>query len=308
MAGEWLLVLRERPEDPALQASFAAWLAADPAHAEDWRQVERTYDLLGLALGPDAGRAAAPRTSWRSRAAAAWLPLAGVAALAAFIVLQGGWPGAARHDYATATGELLTVDLEDGSRVHLAPQAAIDVDFSGAERRVGLAHGAAFFEIARDPGRPFQVAGSHAAVTVTGTAFEVHERAAATSVAVREGAVRLLPRGGGAELLGAGDWVEVSAGRELARGHMPADHVAAWLDGELIVDERPLGAVVDDIRPYFQGYVLLYGDGLEAQPLTGLYRLSDAENALRAVAAAYDATVFRLTPWILVIAGHEARS
>ena len=87
---------------------------------------------------------------------------------------------------------------------------------------------------------------------------------------------------------------------------MPADHVAAWLEGELIVEQRPLGAVVDDIRPYFRGYVLLYGDGLEEQPLTGVYRLSEPENALRAVAAAYDATVFRLTPWVLIIAGHDA--
>ncbi len=66
---------------------------------------------------------------------------------------------------------------------------------------------------------------------------------------------------------------------------MPADQVASWMQGQLVVKNRPVGEVVDALRPYFDGLVVLRGTALADQPLTGVYNLSDPVEALRAVRA-----------------------
>ena len=87
---DWHLRLHEQPADAALQADFQAWHAAQPSHAENWRRVQRVWQLTGrLAAGN--GRSApalpAPRPP-RMHAARHPRRLLGVgAALAACLLL-----------------------------------------------------------------------------------------------------------------------------------------------------------------------------------------------------------------------------
>ncbi|MCJ2182560.1 TonB family protein [Novosphingobium sp. 1949] len=56
-------------------------------------------------------------------------------------------------DALTTTATTRIVRLEDGSRVHLAPDSAI----GPAKRRVHLLRGEAWFDVHRDRARPFEV-------------------------------------------------------------------------------------------------------------------------------------------------------
>jgi len=91
------------------------------------------------------------------------------------------------------------VTLPDGSSVLLRSHSrlAFPVRFAGATRPVYL-EGAAFFEVAKNPEKPFFVNTAHLVTKVLGTSFEVRAPAAASRVVVtvHTGRVSVYPQGG----------------------------------------------------------------------------------------------------------------
>ena len=322
-ASEWLTALFEHPDDHVLHERFHAWLAADPDNAADWAEITRTYDVMGRTQpahrerwqgyaatrrGPRAlpdDRRPRPTARWRrSRAIVGFAAMAIAACLVLAVVPDILLRLTA--DHVTATAETRTVRLADGSVVQLGPESAIDVAYAGNERGIRLLQGKAFFEVVPDPARPFQVRTDLVDTTVLGTAFEVRLDDRGADVAVRRGLVRVdnkddAPLAG--ERLKAGDWVRMARSGEVTRGSQPSDQVAPWLHGLLIAKDRAAGDVVAELRRYYRGTVILRGDRLAEQPLTGVYDLSDPVAALKAVASALGATPYQLSPWVFVIAG-----
>lgn len=312
-ASEWLLALSEAPGDTRLLAAFRAWLAASPDHARDWEEMERTYRLMGLTVPAFRTRWAPPAPPPPPAARRAAVPVrrrvvAGVTALAAGLALMvaSGLPLRLSADAVTATAETRALRLDDGSTVHLAPQSAVAVALSAGERRVRLLQGEAFFDVAPDPNRPFVVTAGAVETTVLGTAFDVRMLGDETWVGVQRGRVRVDDTLGTppvSETLEAGDWVSLGPEHSRARGQQPPAQMAAWTQGDLIARDTPVAAVLDAIRPYFPGFIIVRGDTLARQPLTGVYRLSDPAEAVRAIAETQGASVRRLSPWLLVVEG-----
>lgn len=89
--------------------------------------------------------------------------------------------------------------LPDGSRIVLHPGSSLQyaTAFAGAKRRVFL-EGEAFFDVHKNPKRPFLVFTKQVVTTVLGTSFRVKAYASSNeaSVAVREGKVAVQARKG----------------------------------------------------------------------------------------------------------------
>lgn len=83
------------------------------------------------------------------------------------------------------------VSLGDGSTIHLSPRSTIRIDTSFRERRNVYLSGEAFFEVARDPRRPFFVHTNGLITRVLGTSFRVtaYEKDPRVVVQVRTGKV-----------------------------------------------------------------------------------------------------------------------
>ena len=90
-------------------------------------------------------------------------------------------------------------------------------------------------------------------------------------------------------------------GDGMARGSLPPQQVAAWLEGDLIAQDRTVGDVVGDLRRYYHGLIILADPGLADQRLTGVYNLADPVGAIEAVARAHGGIVRHISPWILLI-------
>jgi transmembrane sensor len=314
-ASDWLIALGEQPANDELRDRFEAWLAASPDHQRDWAEVARTAEVLGHAEPAHrhewgafvrqrkADRAAASRaaSAGRRRRVVGLAALAAAACIA--FVFGGNLMLRIEADHMTATAEQRRVQLADGTVVLLAPESAIDVAYGEAARRVRLLKGRAYFEVAADR-RPFAVQAREVEARDIGTAFDVGLDARGVDVAVREGIVDVSAArvaAAVAERLLAGDWVRVTMTGRIERGRLPADQVASWMQGQLVVKNRPVGEVVDALRPYFDGLVVLRGAALADEPLTGVYNLSDPVEALRAVARAQGASMHRISPWLIVI-------
>ena len=309
-ATDWLILLQEAPEDPETRRRFEAWLNASPVHEASWAATQRTADALAAARPgrwtpvdacqsrhpSSAGQAVAPpRRFWRLPATAA----AGLAILFAFGSVQY-----MRADYVTGTAEISVVDLADGSRVSLAPDSAIAIDFGPDTRRVRLLAGEAFFQVAADPDRSFRVEVRDLAAIVLGTAFNVRREDDGATVALAEGLLRVVherARLPVSETLAPGDVVRVGSAGEIVRGDRAPDAIAAWRAGRLIAQDETVEAVVDRLRRHYRGIIFLMDRDLAGRSVTGVYNLADPLAALRAIGTSHGANVRQITPWIVVI-------
>ncbi|GAA3687440.1 FecR family protein [Acetobacter lovaniensis] len=312
-ATEWLLALNEAPDDVLLQRRFQAWLTEDPAHERDWISVNSMFDQLGIALSPDTVPVEAAkvvpfpanRATKRRRLAVMAVGLA--AACVAAGVFSPELLLRLQADQITGVAQQREVTLADGSTIRLAPSSAIATHFTAGRRDVRLLRGEAFFQVTHDAKRPFVVTTGAVQTTDVGTAFDVRRNAADTTVAVREGAVQVETSGsphGVREVLRAGDEIRVQTHGDrvfdVARRHIEPEEVALWTSARAMVRDRTVGDAVEAIRPWFHGVIVLRGD-LAHQPLTGVYNLSDPLEALAAVAHAQGATMYRISPWIVVL-------
>ena len=307
----WLIALEEAPERSDLRADLEAWIAASPAHRAAWDEARRAWDLVGEAGAvlasaaqetPALGLPGPPHRRWRVR------PLAAAAAATALAACLLAYLLPAvllrlEADVSTGLGETQQVVLSDGSRLHLGADSAATIDYSDDARRIQLLAGAVFVEVATDARRPFTVVADTLESSALGTAYEVRRLEGGTFVAVAQGTVSAEDQAAAlSERLEAGGWLHVGHhGSGTRRGTTRAGLVAAWRSGRLAVNDWPLGDVVDTLRRYFHGSIVVLDDGLAARRVTGSYDLADPAAALRAAVYPYGGTVRELTPWILVV-------
>ena len=297
-ASEWLVALEEHPDDPDLRARFSRWHDADPRHARDWAEIERTARVLAR-LGPELRTPLNARTR-RAPIRPRWHVAAVAMAACLLLLLAPAMLLRLQADHWTGTAELRSVRLADGSTVQLGPHSALSVEYGARSRTVRLLRGRGFFEVVADPAKPFQVLAGDARATVLGTGFEVRMVDGGVAVGVRHGQVRVDGPAMAPEVLGAGERVRV-AGQGSTRDHRPAADIAAWTKGEIIAKNMPLADLVDEIRPYHPGIIILHGQAVAEAPLTGIYRPDDSDAALEALAAAHGARVLHPLPWVTVI-------
>ncbi|MPY73754.1 MAG: DUF4880 domain-containing protein [Alphaproteobacteria bacterium] len=337
-ASGWMIRLQDDPENGELRRQFMGWLA-DPANAAAWEETQRMSRAVAGAKPAHAERWApflrqirkgagtrAPRATGHLRSTPAdgvydapcaaqpthrtnrrrVLRLGGLAVAASILAAVVGPELALRleADYTTETAENRTVRLADDSVVTLAPGSAIDVAYASGERRVRLLAGEAYFEVTPNAERPFRVSADDVQVTVLGTAFNVARSDDGADVSVAYGSVRVDYGSGAqpvAERLAAGEFVRVSRSGRIVRGEQPSPQVAAWRESQLIAQDEPLGEVVDRLRRYYSGAIVVTDKMLADQPVTGVYDLGNPVGALRGIARSQHAVVREITPWLLVV-------
>ncbi|BAV63391.1 hypothetical protein SCLO_1003510 [Sphingobium cloacae] len=315
----WLMLLREEPEDEALAAEFEAWRKADPAHAAAWDSANETFAAIGDT--PPAyshywrESAAPPIAVSRPGAGRRWTralrrrPVAWVAGLAAACIALMAAPDIdlrLRADHLTGAGRIDSVALADGSRVALGPDSAIQVAYSGNARAVRLLAGQAWFEVAPDARRPFTVRARDITTTVLGTGFDVRMIGGRTSVSVGHGRVEVRDDGvvpARARTLDAGQWVRIGEDKAIVSGAGRVDLAGGWRKGEVQVIDRTIAEVIDEIRPWYSGKIVLANRALGKQRVTGVYKIGDPGAALQALVTPHGGSVRRVTPWLLIVSG-----
>ena len=214
-------------------------------------------------------------------------------------------------DYASAVGETRTVELDDGTQVQLDSGSAVVVDYAEDLRTVELLAGQAFFSVRHDSLRPFFVKADDVGVTVTGTEFEVRLTSDDVSLAVAEGEIRVsYPREGQAGV--SSDAAELVAGQGLRiempggaveRGPVRPRSIAAWRRGRLLIESATIGDLIEELRRYRSGTIVITDSALAARQVTGVFDLTDPLRALETVVEPHAGRVREITPWLVVVSG-----
>lgn len=294
-AAQWAARRLSGRMSPQDEAAFLKWRAQATENARAMRDYDEALALcepLGGDLLEDEfasqleEEAAAARRDWRAPTAiAAGLVLA-LAIGGALFMTTPGEPAAAV--YVTATGEQRQIDLEDGSRAALNTQSSMRISYTPEQRMVALEQGEAFFEVEPDTDRPFTVRTSHAAVEVTGTAFNIRVEPDNATVSVLSGSVAVAASGkSDAHVLRQGQALTIDAAGAGAISTFDARALLAWRQGRAIYAGEALSEVIVDLNRYFDTPIILADAELSEAPVTGEFDLSDQNTAAAALAAAF---------------------
>ncbi len=279
---------------------FRIWLEADPVHKKTYREIERFWHDPGFrkALSETEKQRQLPRFFNRN-----WLAVSAVAAGFAIVaaLLQTNL-NCINADYCTAVGETSAIQLADGSRVTLNSASAIKISFQDRLRQVQLLHGEAFFDVRRDPEQPFVVASRYSQTRVLGTRFNVREDEGSDTVTVSYGVVSVNRPHQEPFILHADD--QITVGAEKSDNVIQASSVTAlaWVKGHLLFDNTNLGKVVAEIGRYRKGTIIVKNHRLKALKVSGRFTIADTDKALDALEQTLPIHVYRLTPWLVVIA------
>lgn len=297
---DWVFLLDEREPSAGERARLDAWLTADRAHADAFAKARQLYGDAAHALAADPDRTIRQIRKSRGKGIAA----AAIIGLA--LASSPYWSDLRLYlqaDIVTAADEMPLVTLADGSRAHLNASSALSEEITGERRRVALLQGEAYFEVARDPQRPFVVEAGAGRIEVLGTAFNVNRVSGRTEVTVTESAVLVTgAAGSGSVTLKPGMRVSYDEDGTLgAVERVAAGMETPWRSGRLMFHERRLDAMLEEIARHVPGKVILASRSSGERVISGSFDLSDPQDALQSFAAAFGLKLVRAGPLFTLV-------
>ncbi len=288
----WLVRRRDTDERFRSGEEFQRWLAADPRHRAAYEAAETLWnELEGLRfsqrLRAEAGsesKAGLARSRNATLAFAACLAL--IAAAVGFHAMR---PASVPlvETYATEVGRQHDVDLVDGSRMLLNSATRVQTQYGDHLRMVILHEGEAFFDVARDAGKPFVVSVGDGRVTALGTRFQVLREESEVRVTLSEGSVRIENGTGAARVLVPGEQAlfDPVAG-DIQVSHVDLDATASWTRKRLDFRDVRLAEAIDQANRYSLRKIRLSDPALGDLRVSGNFRIGDNEGIADAFAAA----------------------
>lgn len=313
-AAEWVAKADLGPLDATTQARLDAWLAADvrhpgayarmmavSVHCERAEALGADYDPARFAAEPASSPSVMARPSRRGA-------MLGLGAAAAGLAGVGVWGLTRPQVFSTRKGEIRQLALKDGSVMTLDTDSKVAVRYSGGLRHLQLLAGQAFFDVTRDPARPFVVAAGATRVTVLGTSFSVSRIAdRPIQVLVSEGVVevsragaakvspvRLLANDKAVEAARDGAGAQALNGPAMTVASMPADDLhrqLAWRSGSLSFEGQTLADAVAEFNRYNDTRILVDDAALARQEVAGFYLANDPVGFANAMATSLGAHV-----------------
>jgi len=168
--------------------------------------------------------------------------------------------------YQTDIAQVQKIQLPDGTLITLSGKSRITAWDTGSERHVELLKGQAFFEVAKNPDKPFYVKAGDTLVRVIGTQFDVNRTTSLVRVAVLEGIVSVSDIPDNNKTINGQESLMITAGLQVSRnsdgGFSPVEKVATmnfanWRSGRLVYSNARLQDVIDDVNRYSRNQILL---------------------------------------------------
>ncbi|WP_129778025.1 FecR family protein [Peristeroidobacter soli] len=284
----WLVRLTSGEANAAERAQFERWSNQSPEHRAALRNARQLWaSLEGVLVEPqEEAPPAAPVAKKAVEAPSRRSSMFRYFALAASLLLGAGvayqslhdW----RHDYVTATGRQEQIKLADNSTVTLNTDTAIDVQYSALERRVVLARGEAFFDVAHNPDLPFIVRAGEGEVRVLGTAFSVRKDGDQLLVTVERGRVEVRA---GVDFVVLTPNQQVRFNGAVLREAQAIDSHSqlAWRRGRLIIEDQPLSQVISELDRYHPGMFVVTNDAVGSRRVNAVIDLAHIDDWLAAL-------------------------
>lgn len=306
---EWIVRLHSGEARKRDWTAFAAWRAQSADHEAAAAEAEALWsDASELHWDPETGlvrpgRPAKPGISRRTMLGG----IAGVSLGTAGALWASGAFRPLVSDHATGIAELRTLELPDGTHVWLNAMSALNLDFSPVRRGVVLLEGQAYFEVAPNPTRSFEVRARGTTVAAIGTAFDVDCNLAdgRVGISVTENSVRVQTPSGSASdniILSEGRKVVVSGSGRIGPVVQQERGVAtAWKTGMLIAENLELQDVIAALRAYHKGWIVIQDGSVKSLRVNAVLDLRTPNASIDALAAGLPIRIRHLSNYFTVI-------
>ncbi|MFJ1338431.1 FecR family protein [Pseudomonas caricapapayae] len=299
-AAEWVLRLSEGELSAPERQAFERWCHLDSRHQATFERISSVVAQLHSLRSQRVPVRAALQVPVKRRIKARHLLGVGVLLvnLGVVLSLSGYRVDDLFADLHTTPGQWQTRTLEDGSRITLYGNSAIDLQFDAAQRRVELRRGQVLVDVAHDPSRPFVVVTADGSFKALGTRFVVSHGEGQSELSMLQSTVAVqsadrsqsldVQRGGRA-------WV-----RRDAVGRLPdidpASLEQAWQRHQLVVDQVPLPQVLEALGRQSRGHLQFDAGALADLNVSAVLPLNDTERALQLLAQALPIRLQQYTP------------
>ena len=309
-AAEWQLQLHEGPLSEAQRLAFESWKQQGPRYAAAAARMEAVIvRVQALRETKSPARAAldaafADKPSRRNKHAMRTLLLACSLALPAAALLISPYPQRGMADVRNGPGQWQTLHLADGSALTLNGISAANLHFDATQRRIDLLQGEILVEVAHDPARPFIVQTAQGTLRALGTRFVVKREDDVTVLSMLESRVAAQSANAQQTLeVDAGSQALVSANSVRLAGRIdPASINDAWRRHQLVVENRPLPEVLDEIARHRAGHLQFDRAALQNLRVSAVIPLDDSDHALQLLAQTLPIKVYTYTPWLIRVA------
>lgn len=272
------------------------WRDASRDHEERYREIQAVWALTSVRQELDTERevpsartllqpTVVPPKAERRHEVRRWLRPAMAAAIAlllgvgiAHLATTPGSPdGSTVAEFRAGSVEPTTAVLEDGTIVRLAPDSRLEVALGDDARSVQL-EGRAYFVVAHDPDKPFEVRTRNGDVRVLGTRFEVDARRNEFRLLVVDGRVALTAGGTEAEL-GAGELGRATAGSppSVTRVDTP-EALLDWMGAWVAFESTPLHRVARELEVRLGVRIQIVDPSIAERTVSGWFAEEDRED------------------------------
>lgn len=308
-AAAWVARLHGPNRTNDVEEGLRRWLADDPEHPLAFELLTDTWERsTRLRRRPVEHVARWELVGFRLSFSRAVLAALAVAVLA----ISGTVYWLHSDVVATGIGELRTLTLEDGTRVHMNADTRLIMRYGKALRQVQLVSGEALFEVTHNPQWPFVVTVDGRQIRDLGTEFDVLSERNLLAVTLVEGKVTVTRSAGsgvpslrgGQPATGRGPaspappiaWkaITLSPGERLTFGanQMPRidrpslDLVTAWERGQVVLDDTPLADAVAEMNRYSHSRIFI-SPAMRSIRVSGLFEVGDSASFAAALARTY---------------------
>ncbi|MHC9084794.1 FecR family protein [Luteimonas sp. RIT-PG2_3] len=253
------------------------------------------------------------RSGWLAAGIAATLGILAIGFFAGGFLPSGPTTSeAAPVRIATEAGERRHVRLPDGSTMDLDASSEVVLRFGVQRRDIALTKGRAYFDVAHDASRPFEVLADRVVSRAVGTRFSVSHRAQQeVAVAVGQGRVqvRLSDSDGGRAIAGQARMVEAGVDQQVSyrvdgglQGprRIDAEAVVSWRQGSMTYQAESLANVIEDLNRYSSLPIRLQDPALGRLLVTGRWDSASVDRWVEGLARALGLRLERQRDQILL--------
>ena len=328
-AYHWLADLESGDMTPEQFEAFLAWRDKNPQHAETMQHLQSQWQKThGMklekpeSLNPQplrngaAGLLSNMKFYWSTLTAQQSLIAASLTffllATTVYLTLPPQQPQVYENSYTTARAEQKTINLDDGSILHMNALSKIVVAFSEDERNIYLKRGEVLFDVAHNPLRPFTVYASGNRIQAIGTQFNVDmDNKFDVTVTLVEGVIRVVKHVTNSSNLfrileKPGQQVRLHRGnirpggdddslQIIADGSQTLERTLSWREGNLVFKGERLDDALSEINRHSNHSIILKDDTLASTPVYAVFETGDWRGALSAIAHSFPLHVVQIS-------------
>lgn len=314
-ATRWVVELNSGELSSTSTEMLHKWLNESPLHEAKLLEASDVWDESSSLVAETRAVISSPKSAWSFSPAVALMSVVFVALVGAFLFNSVNLNEDAQKpllvEHKTRIGEFRTVTLSDFSRVTLNTNSRISVAYNEQSeiRRIHLLQGEAFFDVAKDPLRPFVVNVNGKEIRVVGTAFNIKSNSGYLEVLVKEGIVDFVDLSKSAEKksspdrLTAGQILEIKNGSRELSLLLPekVEKRLSWHDGRVVFEGDKLKDVISEVSRYTKTQFIFSDEKTESIRIGGSFRIGNVEGLLDSMKEGFDVNVEKRNDGIIVL-------